>query len=30
MRAVNDSLGYRPQPDELTLRGAIASARLER
>lgn len=30
MRALNDSLGYRPQPDEITFRGAIASARIDR
>jgi GNAT superfamily N-acetyltransferase len=28
MRAVNDHLGYRPQPDLLTMRGPVGSARL--
>jgi GNAT superfamily N-acetyltransferase len=30
MRAVNSSLGYRPQPDEVTLRGSVAEAMMER
>jgi RimJ/RimL family protein N-acetyltransferase len=30
MRAVNARLGYRPQPDEVTLRGSVAEAMMER
>jgi hypothetical protein len=30
MRAVNSSLNYRPQPDEVTLRGSVAEAMMER
>jgi hypothetical protein len=30
MRALNDSLGYRPQPDEVTFRGPVGSAKIDR
>jgi mycothiol synthase len=30
MRAVNARLGYRPRPDEVTLRGSVAEAMMER
>jgi GNAT superfamily N-acetyltransferase len=30
MRAVNARLGYRPKPDEVTLRGSVAAAMMER
>jgi mycothiol synthase len=30
MRAVNAALGYRPQPDEVTLRGSVAEAMMKR
>jgi GNAT superfamily N-acetyltransferase len=30
MRVVNARLGYRPQPDEVTLRGSVAAAMMER
>jgi hypothetical protein len=30
MRAVNARLGYRPLPDEVTMRGSVAEAMMDR